>query len=60
METVQLDLFDLSGKRVANLVREVTLPAGLHHYEWECNQVEAGMYLLVLNGQVVSKLAVVR
>jgi len=59
-ETVQLDLFDLSGKRVTNLVREVTLPAGVHHYQWQCDQVEAGMYLIVLNGRVVNRIAVVR
>ena len=59
-ETVQLDLFDLSGKRVANLVKDVILPAGIHHFDWQCEQVDAGMYLIVLNGQVVSKLAVIR
>jgi hypothetical protein len=60
MEEIQLDLFDLSGKRIANLVSTVTLPAGNHHFRWECKQVEAGMYLVVLNGRVVSRLAVVR
>ena len=57
---VQLDLHDMSGRKVASLVNGVTLPKGLHHYQWQCEQVEAGMYFLVLNGKAMEKLVVLR
>lgn len=54
-----LDLFDLQGRKVATLVQNEPLDEGTHHYQWSCDRVESGMYLVVLNGQVVSKLMVV-
>ena len=59
-QAVQLDLYDLSGRKIVNLVNGTTLPEGVHHYEWQCEQVEAGMYLLALNGRIISKLVVIR
>jgi hypothetical protein len=58
--TVQLDLFDMRGRKVATLVNGALLPKGVHHYQWQCEQVEAGMYFLVLNGKAMEKLVVLR
>lgn len=57
---IQLDLYDLNGRKVANLVAPTLLSSGRHLYEWQCEAVEKGMYLLVLNGQQVGKLVVIR
>lgn len=57
---VQLDLYDLNGRKVANLVAPIQLPAGNHLFEWQCDQVEAGIYLIVMNGQPAQKLIVIR
>ena len=57
---VQLDLYDLNGRKVTNLVSPTLLDSGQHLYEWQCNQVEAGMYLVVMNGQKVGKLVIVK
>lgn len=58
--TIRVHLFDLNGRKVATLVEPTELAAGRHAYEWQCDQVEAGMYLVVLNGVQVGKLAVIR
>ena len=57
---IYLSLYDLNGRKVTPLVNGESLSKGLHHYQWQCEQVEAGMYLLVLNGRNVGKLVIVR
>ncbi|MEM1121004.1 MAG: T9SS type A sorting domain-containing protein, partial [Bacteroidota bacterium] len=56
--TVQLDLYDLHGRKVANLVAKTLLEKGRHSYEWQRGNLAAGIYLVVLNGREVGKLVV--
>ena len=57
---VQLDLYDLNGRKVANLANHPNLVAGQHRFEWQCAQVTNGIYLIVLNGQPMEKLVVLK
>ncbi|MEM1124486.1 MAG: T9SS type A sorting domain-containing protein, partial [Bacteroidota bacterium] len=57
--SIQLDLHDLNGRKVANLFVSTLLKKGAHLFEWQCDQVKAGMYLVVLNGQIKTKLVIV-
>ena len=57
---IYLYLYDLNGRKISILVNGESLSKGLHHYQWQCEQVEVGMYLLVMNGRNVGKLIIVR
>jgi hypothetical protein len=56
---VQLDLYNLNGQKIATLVNHSTLNEGVYHYNWQCEQVPAGLYLVALNGKPFEKLVVV-
>lgn len=58
--SVQLDLLDLQGRKIAELVPTASMQKGVHIYQWECDRVGSGTYLLVLNGRQVGKLVVMR
>lgn len=59
-QAIQLDIYSLNGQKMTTIIPNVLLAAGTHLFEWSCNQVEAGMYLVVLNGQVVEKMVVLK
>lgn len=58
--SVQLDLHDMSGRKIASIVNGNQLSAGFHQFQWQSDEVEAGMYFVVLNGQVTEKLVVLK
>ncbi len=41
---VILDVYDLSGKKIANLINE-EMNSGNHNYNWSLNSVEPGLYI---------------
>lgn len=55
-----LNLIDLQGRKINTFFNNTLLEAGLHEYYWDCTAVEAGIYFLVLNGQFVGRLVVVK
>ena len=57
---VQLDLYDLNGRKIANITNDAAMQAGRYQYEWQCENVPNGLYLLVLNGQAVNRLMVAK
>jgi len=57
---IQLDLHDINGRKIASIVNSSQLSAGLHQFQWSSDQVEAGMYFVVLNGQVTERLVVLK
>ncbi|MFK7934060.1 MAG: T9SS type A sorting domain-containing protein, partial [Saprospiraceae bacterium] len=57
-QNVLLELYDLSGRQVATLIQNSLLSAGQYRYEWSCEQLLTGMYLVVLNGKVIDRLVV--
>ncbi|MEM6321491.1 MAG: 3-coathanger stack domain-containing protein, partial [Bacteroidota bacterium] len=59
-EPITLSLYDLSGRKMVDLVNNAPLRAGIHQFQWQATQVEAGMYLLALNGRTMQKLVVTR
>ena len=44
-EQVRIDIFDLLGRRVQQLINE-WLPAGSHRISWDASQVPAGTYII--------------
>ncbi|MEM6319281.1 MAG: choice-of-anchor Q domain-containing protein [Bacteroidota bacterium] len=59
-QDVQVDIYDLNGRKITTIVPTTTLFAGTHTFEWSCDQVEAGIYFVVMNGQQVGRLAVIK
>jgi hypothetical protein len=57
---VQLELYDFYGRKVSTLVAKQEMLAGHYRFNWECGNVESGMYFLTLNGVQVDKLVVLR
>ena len=44
---VNLRVFDLSGRQVANLINQ-SMPAGTHQVQWDASQMADGTYFLML------------
>ncbi|MEM6319282.1 MAG: 3-coathanger stack domain-containing protein [Bacteroidota bacterium] len=59
-QAVQLDIYDLNGRKITTIVPPTPLFAGTHTFEWACDQVETGIYFVVMNGRQVGRLAVIR
>lgn len=59
-EQIYLDIFDLNGRRVSQLIAGQWLEGGQHLLQWNSQSVEAGIYFLVLNGRPAQKLVVIR
>ena len=60
--SVELAVYDLSGRRVATLVH-AELTAGRHEVAWDCVEVPSGVYLYRLStetGSVVNRLVIAR
>lgn len=50
--SVSMDVFDLAGKKILSF-SEVNMPAGMHHFTIDADQLDAGMYLYTITaGQV--------
>lgn len=58
-QVVQLEIYDLNGRKIATIVPSTHLFSGTHTFEWSCDQVQAGIYFVVMNGRQVGRLAVV-
>jgi len=58
-QEVQIDIYDLNGRRVSTIIPTTFLVAGTHLFEWSCDQVEAGIYFVAMNGRKVGRIAIV-
>ncbi|TND08027.1 MAG: hypothetical protein FD123_2581 [Bacteroidetes bacterium] len=47
---VSIDIYDLSGKRVATLVNNQQKAAGTYEVNWDVSTVSNGMYIASLRG----------
>ena len=48
MEHIKLNIYDISGKQVANLISE-TMASGNHQISWNPGTLSSGVYLIELN-----------
>ncbi|MBL7032833.1 MAG: VCBS repeat-containing protein [Candidatus Delongbacteria bacterium] len=47
---VSLEVYNLLGEKVITLLREATLPTGIHQIDWDCHDMPSGLYFIALQG----------
>ena len=57
-QAIQLDIYDLTGRKITTIIPQTYLFAGIHNFEWSCGQVETGIYFITMNGRQLGKIVV--